>query len=62
MSNNKNMSIHIRVTEMEHKRLTEKAKESGFATVSSYLRVLGLNSNITVKCKKGLDYEKGGKL
>ena len=52
MDNIKNHSIHIRVTEEEHKQLGEKAVKAGFSTVSSYLRVLGLRAEITIKCKK----------
>ena len=48
----KEVSIHIRVTPDDHKRMTEKAKAAGFATVSGYLRVLGLNANVDISCNK----------
>ena len=48
----KNKSIHIRVTEQEQEDMIKRAENAGFATVSSYLRVLGLNAGISVKIEK----------
>jgi hypothetical protein len=43
---NEKKSIHIRVTNDEYDRMQDISKKAGFATVSSYLRVVGLNSKI----------------